>query len=156
MSELVVDFPSNVGAIPEGVHNARCHFVEKKESKAGNPMLEWQFMVTSESDRGKILKYYTPITDSTIWKLAEVFQALGVDPRGSTKVDIPETFLDKPCRIQVFHEAYKKEGEEQGTERMIAKIQNILPPVQRIGPIESAAPSQLPKRAEAGPSPFPH
>jgi Protein of unknown function (DUF669) len=78
----VVDF-TNVTAggrvrIPEGDYRVAVKSVKHDTSKAGDPMLVWEFELVEGKHKGKVLKDYTSLTPKALWKLKGLLEAMGI------------------------------------------------------------------------------
>jgi hypothetical protein len=81
--KTIVDFTntdSNSGRvrIPEGDYKARVGTVKHETSKAGNPMLVWEFEITDGKFKGKKLIDRTVLQDNSLWKLKQLLEAMGI------------------------------------------------------------------------------
>lgn len=68
--------------IPEGIYVGKCIDIEKKTSKAGNPMWKWDFVIIEGPHSGTEFTLFTAITPAAIWKLAETLDAFGLAEAG--------------------------------------------------------------------------
>ena len=62
--------------VPEGAYYAYCSNIARGESKAGNPMITWDFTLYGGEHEGKTLKVFTALTPEAMWKFIEVCNAV--------------------------------------------------------------------------------
>lgn len=61
--------------VPAGTYQARITAVEAKESKAGNPYLNWKSELIGEDVNGRIVFHTTPISGKGAFRLQELYRA---------------------------------------------------------------------------------
>jgi len=81
--KTVVDFTgvnANSGRvrIPEGDYPVVVKGVKHETSKAGNPMLVWEFEITEGKHKGKVLRDRTVLQENSLWKLKQLLEAMGI------------------------------------------------------------------------------
>ena len=121
--ELDLSGATNKYLIPDGQHKARCIDIEKKDSKAGNPMFVWTFVVL---DHALELLYHTTLTPSAIWKVAEVLEALGIKNEGTIKF-VRNDVVGKECIVTTETQTY-----EEKKRSSITKV-SAIPTLKREG-----------------------
>ena len=116
---LNLDFSSvpSREALEEGVYNLRIANVEETTSSTGNPMLKVEYDVLGVDGNRKLWDNYVLI-DKCLWKLKELFDALGVDTSEIVEMDVTE-LVGMEVQAKVIQEDY------QGT--MQNRVKKILP-----------------------------
>lgn len=70
------------GPMPEGTYELRVADIKNGTSSTGNAMWVWEFRVTAaegqEDYKNRKLTERTALTESALWKLANIFEGLGV------------------------------------------------------------------------------
>jgi hypothetical protein len=121
--EVEIDFTASGEAPPAilpGNYNAKVGDVEFKESAAGNPMLEWTFILTAGPHKNANLRYWTSLKPDAMWSSARTLKAIGI-PVAGTKFRLnPEKVIGKPAIVQVVHDGRNEDFPH--------KIQKVLPP----------------------------
>jgi len=114
--EIDVEQQEAEGRVPEGTYTGKCIGIEKKNSKAGNPMWVWHFVIIEGMYAGKDYKLFTAITPAAIWKLNETLEAFGFGKQVKfRKSDIMNTMVE----MVIIH------GEFQGSIR--DSLDRVLP-----------------------------
>jgi hypothetical protein len=88
---LNLDFSSVPSREPlaEGVYTLRIAKVEETTSSTGNPMLKVEYDVVGV-DGGRKLWDNFVLIDKALWKLKELFDALGIDTSQIVEMDVQE------------------------------------------------------------------
>lgn len=88
---LNLDFSSVPSREPldEGVYHLQIAKVEEKESSTGNPMLSVEYDVLEQDGNRKLWDNYVLI-DKCLWKVKELFDALGIDTGDIVEMDVSE------------------------------------------------------------------
>lgn len=88
---LNLDFSSVPSREPlaEGVYTLRIARVEETTSSTGNPMLKVEYDVVGV-DGGRKLWDNFVLIDKALWKLKELFDALGIDTSQIVEMDVQE------------------------------------------------------------------
>ena len=88
---LNLDFSSVPSREPleEGVYNLTIAKVEEANSSTGNPMLKIEYDVNGVEGNRKLWDNYVLI-DKCMWKLKELFDALGIDTSEIVEMDVTE------------------------------------------------------------------
>lgn len=118
-------------AVPAGQYAAILENIEESVSKAGNPMLVFQFKIVDENSNGRKLTSNVAIQENTMWKLREHFDALAVD------VNQPQFDSDKVKNTLVVLSVATKEYDGRETND-IRQVRAWEPPGTKYNP------SQLP------------
>lgn len=86
-----LDFSSVPSREPldEGMYNLTIAKVEETTSSTGNPMLKFEYDVNDVDGGRKLWDNYVLI-DKCMWKLKELFDALGIDTSEIVTIDISE------------------------------------------------------------------
>lgn len=80
----------NFDPIPAGDYVLEIEDIEERVSKSGNDMLNITFSVAEGEYEGrKIFEFYV-LTEKALWKLKDLFIALGIDTDGMVNVDIED------------------------------------------------------------------
>ena len=88
---LNLDFSSVPSREPleEGVYHLRIAKVEETTSSTGNPMLKFEYDVLDVEGNRKLWDNYVLI-DKCLWKVKELFDALGIDTSELVEMDVTE------------------------------------------------------------------
>ena len=89
----------------EGVHTVKIATAEVKQSQGGNEMIVVAFEVTKGVDKGARVYDNFVLTDTALWKLKGLLQAIGMKADGKLKLDV-DKLVGKVCNINVKHEEY--------------------------------------------------
>lgn len=102
---LNLDFSSVPSREPleEGVYSLSIAEVTEKQSSTGNPMLAITYDVTGQEGR-KLFDNYVLI-DKCLWKVKELFDALGVDTSEIVDID-PQELVGMEVQAKVIQEEY--------------------------------------------------
>lgn len=86
-----LDFSSVPSREPleEGIYSLTIAKAEETTSSTGNPMLKIEFDVNGVEGNRKLWDNYVLI-DKCMWKLKELFDALGIDTEGIVEMDVAE------------------------------------------------------------------
>lgn len=104
---LNLDF-SNVPsreALPEGVYELQIAKVEEKLSSNGNPMLKVEYDVLGVEGNRKVWDNYVLI-DKSMWKVKELFDALGIDTSSLVEMD-PQELVGQSIQAKIIQEPYE-------------------------------------------------
>ena len=86
---------------PEGVYQAKVVACEATTAKTGTEQIEWKFEITEGKYAGKKITHYTPLTESSLWKLKKLLEAIGYDiPEEEFDID-GEEVIDSELAIQI-------------------------------------------------------
>lgn len=89
----------------EGQHVVRIISIDEKESQGGNDMLQACFEVAKGADKGSRVYENYPLTDTALWKLKGLLQAIGMKAEGKISLDL-DKLIGKMLIIEVIHEEY--------------------------------------------------
>lgn len=107
MAKKKIDF-SNVETYeraPEGVHIAKITAVEETTFQSGNEGFKVAFEITKGEGKGcKVYENY-PLTDTALWKLKTLLEAIKIKCDGRIMLDT-DKMVGKLCEIEVNHEEY--------------------------------------------------
>lgn len=103
---LNLDFSSVPSREPleEGMYHLRIAKVEEKQSSTGNPMLNVEYDVLEVNGNRKLWDNYVLI-DKCLWKVKELFDALGVDTSEIVEMDVTE-LVGMEINAKVIQEMY--------------------------------------------------
>ena len=103
---LNLDFSSVPSREPleEGVYNLTIAKVEEANSSTGNPMLKIEYDVNGVEGNRKLWDNYVLI-DKCLWKVKELFDALGIDTSELVEMDVSE-LLGMQVKAKVIQETY--------------------------------------------------
>jgi hypothetical protein len=76
-------------ALPEGIYQLQIAAVEETVSSTGNPMLKVTYDVLGVDGNRKLWDNYVLI-EKSLWKLKELFDALGLDTADIVELDVAE------------------------------------------------------------------
>lgn len=89
----------------EGIHTVKIATAEVKQSSGGNDMIVVAFEVTKGADKGARVYDNFVLTDTALWKLKGLLQAIGMKADGKVQLDT-DKLIGKVCQINVQHEEY--------------------------------------------------
>lgn len=89
----------------EGVHKAKITKVEETTSQGGNEMFRITFKVVSGPSKDCVVVENYPITDTALWKLKSLLQAIGMKAEGRVQIDL-DKMEGKTLEIEVYYEEY--------------------------------------------------
>ena len=103
---LNLDFSSIPSREPleEGVYNLTIAKVEETNSSTGNPMLKVEYDVNGVEGNRKLWDNYVLI-DKCMWKLKELFDALGIDTSEIVEMDVTG-LVGMQVNAKVIQETY--------------------------------------------------
>ena len=101
----------------EGIHTVKIATAEVKQSQGGNDMITVAFEVTKGADKGARVYDNFVLTDTALWKLKGLLQAIGMKADGKVQLDT-DKLVGKVCQINVQHEEY--EG------KLRARVESIM------------------------------
>lgn len=116
---LNLDF-SNVPsreALEEGVYTLQIAKAEETLSSTGNPMLKLEFDVMGVDGNRKLWDNYVLI-DKCLFKVQELFKAIGLDANGIVEMDVQE-LVGQQVQAKVVQEEYNGD--------VVNRIKRILP-----------------------------
>ena len=101
-----LDFSSVPSREPleEGVYHLQIAKVEETTSSAGNPMLAVEYDVLGVEGNRKLWDNYVLI-DKCLWKVKELFDALGIDTSALVEMDVDE-LVGMEVQAKVIQETY--------------------------------------------------
>lgn len=120
MAKINVDFsqiPDN--NMPEGGYEAEITGVEMRTGKEnngqpGNPYLNWEFTITDGDYTGRKVWMVTGLTEKSLWKLKETFEALGIEGDAldieiddDTNAMTEPEVIGIPVLVEVVQESYQ-------------------------------------------------
>lgn len=116
---LNLDFSSVPSREPleEGVYHLQIAKVEEKNSSTGNPMLSIEYDVVGVDGNRKLWDNYVLI-DKCLWKVKELFDALGIDTAEIVEIDVNE-LVGMEVQAKVIQEEYNGET--------VNRVKKILP-----------------------------
>ena len=101
-----LDFSSVPSREPleEGVYHLQIAKVEETNSSAGNPMLKVEYNVLGVDGNRKLWDNYVLI-DKCLWKVKELFDALGIGTSALVEMDVSE-LVGMEVQAKVIQETY--------------------------------------------------
>ena len=116
---LNLDFSSVPSREPleEGIYHLSIAKVEETTSSTGNPMLKVEFNVLGVEGNRKLWDNYVLI-DKCLWKVKELFDALGVDTSNLVEMDVTE-LVGMEVQAKVIQETYNGD--------IVNRIKKVLP-----------------------------
>lgn len=116
---LNLDFSSVPSREPldEGVYQLRIAKVEETTSSTGNPMLKVEYDVMNVDGNRKLWDNFVLI-DKALWKLKELFDALGIDTSDIVEMDVQE-LVGMELNAKVIQETYNGD--------IVNRVKKILP-----------------------------
>lgn len=110
---LNLDFSSVPSREPlaEGVYHLSISKVEEKQSSTGNPMITVEYDVLDVEGQHKLWDNYVLI-DKCLWKLKELFDAIGIDTSSIVDMDIQE-LVGQEVQAKVIQELYNGEAQNR-------------------------------------------
>ena len=103
---LNLDFSSVPSREPleEGIYNLTIAKVEETNSSTGNPMLKVEYDVNGVEGNRKLWDNYVLI-DKCMWKLKELFDALGINTSEIVEMDVTE-LVGMQVNAKIIQETY--------------------------------------------------
>lgn len=116
---LNLDFSSVPSREPleEGVYHLRIAKVEETTSSTGNPMLKVEYDVMGVDGSRKLWDNYVLI-DKCLWKIKELFDAIGVDTSELVEMDVTE-LVGMEVNGKVIQETYNGD--------IVNRIKKVMP-----------------------------
>ena len=116
---LNLDFSSVPSREPleEGVYHLRIAKVEETTSSTGNPMLKVEYDVLDVEGNRKLWDNYVLI-DKVLWKVKELFDAIGVDTSELVEMDVNE-LVGMEVNGKVIQETYNGD--------IVNRIKKVMP-----------------------------
>jgi hypothetical protein len=137
--------------IPEGAESGkipaddqyigRClGFVKELSQSSGNPMLTWVFQIEEGEFAGMDFTLWTPLVDTTMWKVMDTLTALGIPWKPGTPLDLnPKQVKNILVRMRIVDDNF------QGRDR--SKLQAVLPHPDGAGTKAAGPGFKVPKKA---------
>lgn len=91
---------------PEGTHVARVASVEESTFQSGNEGFKVAFEITKGAGKGAKVYDNFPLTDTALWKLKTLLEALKIKCDGRIILDT-DKMVGKTLEIDVYHEEYE-------------------------------------------------
>lgn len=116
---LNLDFSSVPSREPleEGVYSLTIAKVEETTSSTGNPMLKVEYNVNDVEGNRKLWDNYVLI-DKCLWKIKELFDALGIDTANVVEMDVTE-LVGLQVNAKIIQETYNGE--------IVNRVKKIFP-----------------------------
>lgn len=109
MASINLDF-SNVPSrepLPEGIYPVSIAKVEQTLSKSsGNPMLKIEFNINDPEYSGRKVWANYVLTEAAMWKVMELFKALGLPTESIVSIDTDE-LVGLECSAQIGQREYE-------------------------------------------------
>ena len=90
----------------EGEQAVKIAEADLTQSQGGNDMIAVKFEVIKGNDKGARVFENYPLTDTALWKLKGLLQAIGMKADGKVQLDL-DKLIGKTCTIVVIHEEYE-------------------------------------------------
>lgn len=90
---------------PEGIHVAKIVTVEETTFQSGNDGFKVAFEITKGAGKGCRVYENYPLTDTALWKLKTLLEAIKIKCDGRIMLDT-DKMVGKLCEIEVSHEEY--------------------------------------------------
>lgn len=90
--------------LDEGMYSLAIAKAEETTSQAGNPMLRLEYDVLGVEGNRKLWDNYVLI-DKCMWKIKELFDALGIDTSAIVEIDVSE-LVGLQVNAKVIQETY--------------------------------------------------
>ena len=103
--------------LEEGVYHLRIAKVEETTSSTGNPMLKVEYDVVDVDGNRKMWDNYVLI-DKCLWKVKELFDAIGVDTSELVEMDVTE-LVGMEVNAKVIQETYNGD--------IVNRIKKVMP-----------------------------
>ena len=103
--------------LDEGVYDLTIAKIEETTSSTGNPMLKVEYDVNGVEGNRKLWDNYVLI-DKCLWKVKELFDALGVDTSELVEMDVSE-LLGMQVKAKVIQETYNGD--------IVNRIKKVMP-----------------------------
>lgn len=103
----------------EGVHTCKIVSADEKASQGGNDMIVVAFESVKGADKGSRVYENYPLTDTALWKLKSLLQAIGMKADGKVQLDL-DKLVGKTCTVTVKHEEY--EGKTRARVDEVSKL----------------------------------
>ena len=108
--------------IDAGTYNAKLFNVEEGESSSNNPMLIWDWKITSPGTfEGETVRSWTSLQDHALFGFKQHLLALDPTLKGSINVD-PEEYVGTPVVLKIGVRQYKNKEGEEATSNNIVKL----------------------------------
>lgn len=103
--------------LEEGIYTLRIASAEETTSSTGNPMLKVEYDVVGVEGNRKLWDNYVLI-DKCLWKVQELFKALGIDTSAVVEMD-PAELVGSEVQAKVVQEEYNGDT--------VNRVKKILP-----------------------------
>ena len=100
------DVATNTGytPLPEGTYDFRVVSIEQKTSSTGNQQFEFQLEVIGGPSAGRKLRSWYSLTDKAMWRLNQLYTALGIEGEGPDGTVYDSDWLvDRALTFDVHH-----------------------------------------------------
>ena len=104
-------------SLDEGVYDLTIAKIEETTSSTGNPMLKVEYDVNDVEGNRKLWDNYVLI-DKCLWKVKELFDALGIDTSELVEMDVSE-LLGMQVKAKVIQETYNGD--------IVNRIKKVMP-----------------------------
>ena len=101
----------------EGEHEVKIKSLEQARSSSGDEQYIAIFQVISGASQGATLRENFTNSKTALWKLKQMYLALGLNADGKSNID-SDKLLGKKCIVEVVHDEYQK--------RKIARIAQFI------------------------------
>lgn len=113
------DVETGFTKVEEGIHPAKVVDLQKTTSKQGNPMFQWDFLITGGVSQGETIRFWTSLLPQARWKVVETLEALGIPAEGKLAKFKRSQVLQLPCKVEVYHDE-TRDGAHS--------VEQVLPP----------------------------
>ena len=97
MATVDFDNVNDYPVLPAATYRVRVKKFEKKNSKAGNPMVQWTGIVIEGPQMGSAITDFCTLTDAAVWKIAKFIREMCLFSRHDVTSDPPFSKLDLVC-----------------------------------------------------------
>lgn len=124
MSLTPMDFSGEIKPLTAGTYAARIIAGEGTVSKAGNPMINWQFETFGSPEvSGKRIFYTTMTSGGWVSKLADLHKAATGEPIDKTaKQYDPQMLVSREVTVTVVNKDYQKNDGSAGTRIEVVSV----------------------------------
>lgn len=107
---------SSFEVLPAGDYTLEIDNVEEQTSKSGNQMLRITYKVAEGEHAGRLLFEYYVLTENALWKLQELFVALGIEANGDVSFT-PDDLVGQHITGEIEIEESNQYGEQNRLKR---------------------------------------
>jgi hypothetical protein len=80
---------SKGGLYPENIYKVRVVTWQERDARTGTPQIQWQGEILENDDyQGSLITIYTALTEKSLWKIAKLISACGIDLQNYPEMEI--------------------------------------------------------------------